>query len=83
MITDDQAQSMIMAALAAAHPDPVEEADLKALTNWADDAITDHTLLKMVWDGLMLWTWNGKEPVFKLSKKGNDHAAALDRQNQE
>ena len=77
LITDEQARAMVMATLAYADPNPVDEEDFSALTAWAEQVIIDHILLKGIFEGQYLWEWNGKEPVFKLSKRGTDTASKL------
>lgn len=77
LLSDDEVQTMVLAALAASDPEPVQEDDLRSLVDWAQNATIDHGLLQNVLEGRMLWTWNGEEPVFSLSKKGREVAEKI------
>ena len=77
MITDEECKTIIMSMLAANHPDPVADADLERVVNWAQGVATDYAVLESVLKGNVLINWDGDEPSFVLSPKGREIAMTL------
>ena len=76
-LTEEQAQTIIMNALAARHPETVSKTDLENIIGWAQNVIIDYGTLTNVLKGNILVKWENDEPRFRLSPKGKELAKEM------
>ncbi|KKM15846.1 hypothetical protein LCGC14_1691870 [marine sediment metagenome] len=69
-LTEEQAQTIIMNALAACHPETISKTDLENIIGWAQNVIIDYGTLTNVLKGNILVVWKDEETQFRLSPKG-------------
>lgn len=79
MITEDECQTIIMNVMAAHHPEPVPEVEIKLIVEWANKVAVDYAMLESIMKGNVLVKWGEDEPTFSLSPKGRKIAENLDR----